>query len=261
MYKNVTLNEFIMELQKLAATRGNDELLSIGAASGQIFGLTSPYCFNFKGYETEYVPAFSRDIRPLAPVQEAPVREGAGELRQVWVRVGMTLDITPEEEKAIFEGDYTAGKKAVMRVIEAGRASVDGETYIPEECIESFDEENGTNYRDREDECAWTMDGEYVNASRVIPGLDSLGLPSVEQVEELVGQMRKYSEEEYDLHNNYIAEDLAEAADVLSKLVAARVFTSEDLARESVDGLIEEAAERSGSSGVVIGKEQNYQKG
>ena len=337
MYKNITLNEFIAELQKLAVEHGNDEILSIGSGSGKIAGMSSPFCFNFKGHDaTEFVPAFQEDVRAMpaqdkgyrgkdkgevspkatelndrdlisrsallehayttapatvdnpyggayvvdvedidnAPavdvasllmkpiqVQAAPVREAEGELKQVWARVGMTLDITPEEEKSIFEGDYLAGKAAVKRVVMDGRASLDGETYIPEECIEDFDDEYGTHYQKRDEECAWTMDGEYVNVSGSVHGLDGLGLPSVEQVEELVGQLRKYSEEEYGQHNNYIAEDLADAAEVLGKLVAARVFASEDLARVSVDGLIEEAAERSGSSGVVNGNEQNYQKG
>lgn len=217
MYKNVTLNQFIGELQKLAAEHGNDEILSIGSSSGKIAGMSSPFCFNFKGHDaTEFVAAYQQDVK-AAPSQGPGTRDqgpgkvsakvddfnGAnargidevgyaqdlhkkwmeGSLRNVWARVGMSLLVTPEEEKAIFEGDYLDGKEAVMRVIEAGRASVDGETYIPEECIESFDEEYGTNYRNREEECAWSMDGEFVNAGGPVPMLTRLDLPGVERVE------------------------------------------------------------------------------
>lgn len=256
MSKGITLNEFIAELQLLAAKHGEKEISSIGSSSGKIAGMSSPFCFNFKGHDvTEFVPAFHEDVimkdkgyriknkvkesalltdlngagarvncgdlisrsalldkayattsngeldgyvvdvedieNALAVVKAEPSQvsgvreqvsgkvsakadglglEGAGarvddrDLRHVWARVGMTLDVTAAEEKAIFEGDYFTGKEAVMRVIEAGRASVDGETYIPEECIEDFDQEYGTNYRDREEECAWTLDGQRVAA-------------------------------------------------------------------------------------------------
>lgn len=334
MYKNVTLNEFIAELQKLQAEHGDKELKSIGACSGKLFGMSSPFCLHFEGDRTEYVPAYQQDVkahpvsaqaqwertkgsgetvRPIdanyvlgqladimremptptelyddgiyggldtafgllekaptldarlyqiAPVKAdaAPSQKAAGELRHVWARVGMTLDITSEEEKAIFEGDYREGKAAVKQAVMDGRASLDGETYIPEECIRDFDEEYGTNYRDRDEECAWSLDGEYVNVGGPVPRLDGSELPSVERVQELVGQLRKCSEHEYDQHNNYIAEDLADAAGVLSKLAEARVFSSEDIMRETVDGLIEEATERSGKLGFGNGAEQDYEK-
>lgn len=172
MYKGITLNQFIAELQLLAAKHGEDEIASIGSSSGKITGMSSPFCFNFKGHDaTEFIPSQAQDVpapgfgcRVLGVGKVSAKADDLNdrELRHVWARVGMTLDITPEEEKAIFEGDYLEGKKAVMRVIEAGRASVDGETYIPEECIRDFDEEYGTNYFDREEECAWTLDGHYV---------------------------------------------------------------------------------------------------
>ena len=294
MYKGITLNQFIGELQRLAIEHGDDEISSIGSSSGKIAGMSSPFCFNFKGHDaTEFVPAFQADVRaepaqdkglrgkdkgevspkttalcgpgdliswdslmrtihhyfgsdwnaldddcqraykivrhyPSAEENDLIVRgelmdsllagfgcdlayyggqlrffqeavafapaviaeqtkeeaaqplltEGEsayesdmhkkwmeGALRNVWARVGMSLLVTPEEEKAIFEGDYLEGKEAVMRVIEAGRSSVDGETYIPQECIEDFDEAYGTEYRNRDEECAWTMDGVYVNTS------------------------------------------------------------------------------------------------
>lgn len=181
MYNGITLNQFIRELQRLAVEYGNDEISSIGSSSGKIQGMSSPFCFNFKGHDaTEFVPSQAQDVKAM-PSQDIGYRgKDKGEefsnsesnsktnldkeLRHVWARVGMTLDITPEEEKAIFEGDYLEGKTAVKRVVMDGRASLDGETYIPEECIESFDEEYGTNYRNRDEECAWSLDGIAVQA-------------------------------------------------------------------------------------------------
>lgn len=167
MYKGITLNQFIGELQKLAVSHGNDEISSIGSSSGKIVGMSSPFCFNFKGHDaTEFVPAYQHDVKPLA--QSVSERVAKGELRHVWARVGMTLDITPEEEKAIFEGDYLAGKEVVKRVIMDGRASLDGETYVPEECIEDYDQEYGTNYRGGPEERAWSLDGDKVNAGETL---------------------------------------------------------------------------------------------
>lgn len=162
--KNITLYEFIAELQKLAVKHGSDEILSIGSSSGKIVGMSSPFCFNFKGHDsTEFVPAYQEDIK--AESAKLVFGQQADCMRHVWARVGMTLDITPEEEKAIFEGNYKEGKDAVRRVVMDSRASLDGETYIPEECIQDFDEAYGTNYRDRDEECAWSLDGLAVQAS------------------------------------------------------------------------------------------------
>lgn len=169
MYKGITLNQFIDELQKLAETRGNDELRSIGACSGKIFGLTSPYCLNFVGDRTEYIPAFVEDVKPLVQTQVAPVQVVEGGLRHVWARVGMTLDITPEEEKAIFEGEYLDGKAAVKRAVMDGRAALDGETYIPEDCIADYDREYDTNYWGGPKERAWSLDGDRVNQKEFAP--------------------------------------------------------------------------------------------
>lgn len=165
MYTNITLNQFIGELQKLAVEHGNESLQSIGACSGKLFGMSAPYCLHLEGNKTLYVPAFAEDVKPLA------------------------------------------------------------------------------------------------QACKALPILSGMELPSAEQVEELVGQLRKYSEEEYAQHNNFIAEDLADAAEILSKFVEAKAFATQDFMHESIDELIEDANERSGETGVGNGKELDYEKG
>lgn len=53
----ITLNDLIAELQKIAVDHGEDEVLSIGACSGQIDGLNSPFSVNLKPYAVFYVPS------------------------------------------------------------------------------------------------------------------------------------------------------------------------------------------------------------
>ena len=64
MYKNITLNQLIAELQKLSAEYGDKPITSIGSACGKINGLTSPHCLRFEGeYDTVYVAAYQHDIK------------------------------------------------------------------------------------------------------------------------------------------------------------------------------------------------------
>ena len=63
---------------------------------------------------------------------------------KIWMRVGMTVDITKEEADAIF--DESNRQLDLVELIKEGRAVPDGETYIPFSCVEDFNEENGTDY-------------------------------------------------------------------------------------------------------------------
>ena len=46
---------------------------------------------------------------------------------------------------------------------------------------------------------------------------------SREKLAELIERLRQYSEEEYGAHNNYIAEDLKDAADILAGILSGEV--------------------------------------
>lgn len=66
--------------------------------------------------------------------------------RKLWLRVGVELSMTEEEEKLIFGGDGMAA--VVKNVVSDGRFALSGDTYIPCECITNYNKENGTSYDD-----------------------------------------------------------------------------------------------------------------
>lgn len=60
-YGYITLNDLIAELQNLQEKHGNEEILSIGAASGHIKGMSSPYSFRFASGTCEYIPSYHKN--------------------------------------------------------------------------------------------------------------------------------------------------------------------------------------------------------
>lgn len=64
MYKNITLNQFIAELQKMAEEHGEKQIISIGSSCGKLGGMDSPFCLRFEGeYKTNYVAAYQHDVK------------------------------------------------------------------------------------------------------------------------------------------------------------------------------------------------------
>lgn len=50
----------------------------------------------------------------------------------LWVRAGMTWNVTPKELKILLGNDYKAIGKMFAKAVKSGKAVLDGETYIPE---------------------------------------------------------------------------------------------------------------------------------
>ena len=67
-------------------------------------------------------------------------------MRELWIRLGVSLEITEAEESAIFCGDNADIEAALAKIIADGRARLDGDSYIPSVCIEDFNEAYGTDY-------------------------------------------------------------------------------------------------------------------
>lgn len=71
---------------------------------------------------------------------------------KLWMRLGVTLNITEDEADAILGEDKhnsTLTLRGVLRgVLRAGRFEPDGESYIPGESIESYNHAHGTEYDD-----------------------------------------------------------------------------------------------------------------
>ena len=71
-------------------------------------------------------------------------------LKQIWMRVGMTVTLTEEEADAILksdrDGDCTALREALWKALIENRGTPDGETYIPACSIEAYNATHGTEY-------------------------------------------------------------------------------------------------------------------
>lgn len=67
-------------------------------------------------------------------------------MRRLWMRLGVSLELTEAEETAIFCGDGNDAEVALLEIVNSGRAKLDGDSYIPSVCIEEFNEAYGTDY-------------------------------------------------------------------------------------------------------------------
>ena len=75
------------------------------------------------------------------------------ETKKLWIRLGVTLQITAEEKTAIFFCSDRQMADAIKKSIAAGRYRLDGDTYVPEPVVEEFNTQNGTSYEIGEYEC------------------------------------------------------------------------------------------------------------
>lgn len=74
------------------------------------------------------------------------IEKGNVNMRNLWVRAGMTLAITEEEEEILLSGEQQAGEEILRKVFSEGRARLDGETYCPDSAVMAYNEEYGTSY-------------------------------------------------------------------------------------------------------------------
>jgi hypothetical protein len=59
----------------------------------------------------------------------------------LWVRAGMTWNVTPKELKILLSDDYKAIGKMFAKAVKNGTAVLDGETYIPETIFDMLDDD------------------------------------------------------------------------------------------------------------------------
>lgn len=79
---------------------------------------------------------------------------GENEKQTIWLRVGGNISVTKAEAKAILgEGNNSMLREVVLREISNGTFVPDGDTYIPESCVEIFNEKYGTAYPTTDVEC------------------------------------------------------------------------------------------------------------
>lgn len=70
-------------------------------------------------------------------------------MRQLWMRAGLNLSLTEEEANAILAPGASADAidQTVKKIILEGRYSFSGESYIPQPCIEQYNDAYGTDYK------------------------------------------------------------------------------------------------------------------
>lgn len=84
--------------------------------------------------------------------------------KKLWARLGVELDLTEEEEKALLSNtwelwtsSYHPAALALAAVLREGRYKVTGESYIPASSVAEYNEINGTLYveEDRDLDIEW----------------------------------------------------------------------------------------------------------
>lgn len=70
-------------------------------------------------------------------------------MRQLWMRAGINLNLSEEEADAILASGATADdiEAVVKKIIVEGRFCFSGESYIPQPCVEQFNDSYGTSYK------------------------------------------------------------------------------------------------------------------
>lgn len=104
--------------------------------------------FQTKGEYDAYVQALSdasgwgdyQVIRPSEPEIES---EQSVET-SVWMRLGASLLGSKEEIGKVLQGDETT----LIQLLQERKFNIDGESYIPQSCIESYNNENGTDFEE-----------------------------------------------------------------------------------------------------------------
>ena len=64
--------------------------------------------------------------------------------RSVWMRIGCDVRGTKEQMDAMMKGDdWRLAEHTLKEMFDNGQVEIDGDTYIPERCVESYNEEYG----------------------------------------------------------------------------------------------------------------------
>lgn len=68
------------------------------------------------------------------------------EERTIWMRLGVTLRGSVEEIESLLEGGE-ASAETLDKILKEGRFDIDGDSYIPDSEVESYNEEYGTSHK------------------------------------------------------------------------------------------------------------------
>ena len=65
---------------------------------------------------------------------------------KLWCRIGATLYINEKEAEILLGDDDIKANDLLKRMIYDNRFRLDGESYVPESCVEAFNEEYDKDY-------------------------------------------------------------------------------------------------------------------
>lgn len=68
---------------------------------------------------------------------------------KLWARMGMTFSVTPQETERIIHGSPEEQAQILSRIFSEGRASLDGDCYIPRSVLQQYNDAYGTQYLKR----------------------------------------------------------------------------------------------------------------
>lgn len=72
-------------------------------------------------------------------------------MKTIWLRLGVNMEITEEEEKKIFQDQNL--KEVLLDALSSGRITLDGDTYIPDSQVELFNSDHSTEYEINDYSC------------------------------------------------------------------------------------------------------------
>lgn len=74
------------------------------------------------------------------------------EERSIWLRLGVTVKSSKEDIENILQmKDQELADKTILRLVKEGKFLIDGDWYVPEEEMERYNDEYGTNFGEDED--------------------------------------------------------------------------------------------------------------
>lgn len=95
-------------------------------------------------------------------------------MRQLWMRLGASFEVSEEEEKAILGGDKDLAAKTLRQIVREGRFLPDGDSYIPEDTVSGFNVRYGTKYAVEDIGCNICVEGESIPIYTIVTtGIDT----------------------------------------------------------------------------------------
>ena len=112
----IKISDFSAALQKLAAVHGEEEIVSIGTANGQIGGLENPFVIHTRSDEMYYLP--SEAIRRRFTIEKALSHRTVERLRK-WLAPDTPGDQLPQNSFPIVHAVFSDNRDMEVRYCES----------------------------------------------------------------------------------------------------------------------------------------------